>query len=73
MNLEDIGGRVPWFRSYTAPGRTHTILRSNSFYTLTVSGVAFKDWLTGMLDGDPVEDVGSNLLQSAKKPASKKK
>ena len=72
-NLGEIAERLAWFRSYTAPGRTHTILRSNALYTLTVGGVAFKDWLTGLLDGDPVEDVGSNLLQGAKKPVQKKK
>lgn len=68
-NLEELGNRLPWFHSYTAPGRTHTILRSNAFYTLTVGGITFKDWLSGMLDGDATIDVGTNLLQNAKKPA----
>jgi hypothetical protein len=72
-NLEDLSDRLPWFRSFTAPGKTHTILRSNNFYTLTVGGVAFRDWLTGILDGDPVENAGLNLLQAPKKPVPKKK
>ena len=65
---EEIQGAVPSFRSYTAPGKAHTILRSNSVYTTTVDGVAFKDWLTALVNGEVVEDVGEKLLQPPKKP-----
>ena len=73
-DLEEIRSAVPSFRSYTAPGKAHTLLRSNAVYTTTVDGVAFKDWLTALVNGDPVEDVGGKLLENAapKKPAPKK-
>ncbi len=75
-NLDEIQGAVPSFRSYTAPGKAHTLLRSNAVYTTTVDGVAFKDWLTALVNGDPVDDVGEKLLVKStpapKKPAPKK-
>lgn len=73
-NLDEIRSAVPSFRSYTAPGKAHTLLRSNAVYTTTVDGVAFKDWLTALVNGDPVEDVGEKLLEkpAAKKPEPKK-
>ena len=72
-DLEEIQDAVPSFRSYTAPGKAHTILRSNAVYTTVVDGVPFKDWLTELVNGDPVEDVGEKLLESTtkKKPAKK--
>lgn len=73
-DLDEIRSAVPWFRSYTAPGKAHTLLRSNAVYTTKVDGVPFKDWLTALVNGDPVEDVGGKLLQkpALKKPAPKK-
>lgn len=72
---EEIRGAVPSFRSYTAPGKAHTILRSNAVYTTTVDGVAFKDWLTALVNGEAVEDVGAKLLEppapAPKKPVKK--
>jgi hypothetical protein len=73
---EEIQGAVPSFRTYTAPGKAHTILRSNAVYTTTVDGVAFKDWLTALVNGEEVQDVGEKLLEKpatpVKKPAAKK-
>ena len=69
---DDIQEAVPSFRSYTAPGKAHTILRSNALYTTTVDSVSFKDWLTALVNGDEVENVGEKLLEApavAKKPA----
>jgi Pectinacetylesterase len=80
-DLEEIQNSVPSFRSYTWPGKTHTILRSNAVYTTVVDGVAFKDWLAALVNGDDIEDVGQSLLAtptpkpkptpSPKKPAKK--
>lgn len=53
---------VPWFHSYTWPGRVHTILRSNVMYTARVDNVLFRDWLQALVDDDAVEDVGEKLL-----------
>ncbi len=66
-NLTQVRDATPWFRSYTAPGRTHAILRSNAMYTTTVGGVRFSDWLASLVNGTPVSDVGSALL-TARKP-----
>jgi hypothetical protein len=72
---EEIRESVPSFRSYTAPGKMHTILRSNALYTTTVDGVAFKDWLTALVNGEEVDAVGEKLLAppaaAAKKPVKK--
>jgi hypothetical protein len=72
---DDIKEAVPSFRSYTAPGKAHPILRSNALYTTTVDSVAFKDWLTALVNGDEVEDVGTKLLvkpvPAPKKPVKK--
>ncbi|MYA74232.1 MAG: hypothetical protein F4Y27_06115 [Acidimicrobiaceae bacterium] len=44
--------------SYLAPGTDHTILGSDTMYTLEVQGVVFVDWLTEYLAADePIEDV----------------
>ena len=72
---EEIQDAVPSFRSYTAPGKAHTILRSNAMYTTTVDSVAFKDWLSALVNGEEVEDIGEKLLvapaSAPKKPAKK--
>ena len=61
-DLAEVRGGVPWFRSYTAPGTVHTILRSNAVYTTTVDGVLFRDWLEQLVNGESVDDVGEKLL-----------
>ena len=40
----------------------HTILRRPEFYSLTVDGVAVRDWVADLLDGKRVSDVGQSLL-----------
>jgi hypothetical protein len=61
-DLEELRDALPWFRTYTAPGKVHSILRSNAVYSTTVEGVSFRDWLSALVNGEPVEDVGSSLL-----------
>jgi hypothetical protein len=61
-NLEQMKDAMPWFRTYTAPGKTHTILRSDALYALSVDGVKFRDWLAALVNGEPVGDVGKTLL-----------
>jgi hypothetical protein len=61
-DLAEVRAGVPWFRTYTAPGRMHTILRSNAVYSTTVDGVLFRDWLDGLVNGEGVDDVGERLL-----------
>ena len=64
-DLAQISNGTGWFRSYTAPGKMHTILRSNAMYTTKVDGVLFNDWLTQLVEGESVEDVGESLIKQA--------
>ena len=43
--------------SYTAPGDDHGIVEWPRFYDLEVNGVKLVDWVSGLVDGDRVEDV----------------
>jgi hypothetical protein len=62
IDLEEIRRADPAFRSYVAPGRVHTILRSSAVYTTSVDGVRFRDWLAELIAGRMVADVGNALL-----------
>jgi Pectinacetylesterase. len=72
-SYDEIHEGAPSFRTYTAPGKAHTILRSNAMYTTKVDSVAFKDWLAALVNGEEVENVGDRLLDTSaaatKKPA----
>ena len=65
-DLAEVRLQLPWFRSYTVPGKAHTILRSNAVYTTTVDGVPFRDWLDQLVNGETVGDVGERLLKAKK-------
>jgi hypothetical protein len=52
--IERAGVRL---HSYTAPGSEHTVLGDGPFYTETVEGVAFVDWVTRLMHRQPVDDV----------------
>jgi hypothetical protein len=43
--------------SYTAPGSEHVAFQKERFYTETVNGIALVDWVTKLLEGQPVDDV----------------
>ena len=43
--------------SYVAPGNEHTTLTDGPFYTEEVNGLPLVDWVTRLVDGEPVEDV----------------
>lgn len=68
-NIEQLSDAVPYFRSYTAPGRTGAVLRSNALYTTTVGGVKLSEWISSLVNGESVDDVGSSLL-AAPRPAA---
>jgi hypothetical protein len=61
-NLQDLHRSLGGFRSFTAPGSLHAILPRPEFYSLAVDGVAFRDWMTALLDGRPVDNVGDDLF-----------
>ena len=53
-NVEAISAANPNFRAYLAPGTEHCIINRPSFYTQTVGGKAFADWVRTLLSGaDP--------------------
>jgi Pectinacetylesterase len=43
--------------SYIAPGTEHTALSEEQFYTEEVNGRSLLDWVTALIDGEPVADV----------------
>ena len=43
--------------SYIAPGDEHTVLGDGRFYTETVNGEPLVDWVTRLIEGEPVADV----------------
>jgi hypothetical protein len=50
-SLRQIKAQAPNFHSFTAPGGRHGILTFPEFYTETVAGVRFVDWLRQLLRG----------------------
>ena len=65
-NLQSVRGSIPSFRSYSIPGRAHTILRSAALYTTKVDGVAFTEWLSSLADGEMVQDVAPKAAAKPK-------
>ncbi len=43
--------------SYTAPGDGHRILEWPTFYGVEVNGEKFVDWVTRLIEGEPLDDV----------------
>ncbi len=53
----EIESAVDAFYSYTAGGDVHTILVSPIFYTYTVEGMPFVEWVNRLAHGAPVRDI----------------
>jgi hypothetical protein len=49
-------GGVP-LDSYISPGHDHTVIGRPEFYTETLNGVLFVDWVRDLIAGKPVDDV----------------
>ncbi len=56
-SIEDTHAQAPNFRSFIAPGEMHCILPYDELYTVTSDGVRLVDWIQGLVDQEPVEDV----------------
>ena len=56
-NMATLRADLPYFRSYTAPGEFHTLLRFKELYTTTSNGVRAVDWVRNIADGKEVSDV----------------
>ena len=65
-NLAEIKSAVPYFRSYTAPGDFHTLLRFKELYTTTSDGVRAVDWVRDVADGKDVADVTCGSAEACK-------
>ena len=42
--------------SYISPSDSHTVIGSPGFYTETQNGVSLLEWVTALVNGEPVED-----------------
>lgn len=45
------------FFSYISPGDSHTVLSRPEFYTETQDGTSLLDWVTALVNGQPITDV----------------
>ena len=61
-NLQQVRSSAPALRSYTMPGAMHTILQRPELYTAKVGDVALTQWLTELLEGRDVKNIGDELL-----------
>ncbi len=57
VSVRQIKTQAPNFFSYTAPGSRHGILTFPEFYTETVGGVRFVDWLRQLVRGGRPSEV----------------
>ena len=51
------GCEFAFWERYTAPGDGHRILEWPTFYELEVNGDKLVDWVTRLIEGEPVDDV----------------
>jgi hypothetical protein len=55
-NLDDISSAAPEnFRSFTAGGVGHCVTPTPEFYTYSVNGMSFRDWVAALASGEEVE------------------
>jgi Pectinacetylesterase len=57
-SLAEIRAAAPNFRCYTTDGTGHCILNRRDFYTHETDGVRLRDWVAGLAEGRPVDNVG---------------
>lgn len=56
-NLDELSADIPQFRSFSAAGKDHTLLRYDRLYTTTTAGVRAVDWIRDLAEGRDVADV----------------
>jgi hypothetical protein len=56
-NLDELAADIPNFRSYSAAGKDHTLLRYDRLYTTETGGVRAADWVRGLAEGREVASV----------------
>ncbi|MBY9067002.1 pectinacetylesterase family protein [Hyphomonas sp. WL0036] len=63
-NNADLARDVPDIRTFSAPGKTHTALRDDRFYTDMVGGVRIVDWTRDLVGGKPVVTLSCEADQT---------
>jgi len=48
---------TPNYLNFQAPGEQHCIIVQPNFYTVESNGVKLVDWLSDLIDGEPVENI----------------
>ncbi len=56
-NLDELAVEIPNFRSFSASGKDHTLLRYDRLYTTTTGGVRAADWVQDLAEGRDVGNV----------------
>ena len=56
-NNDDIRAEVTSFRAFIDCGNSHTSLGNPRFYTASVCGTAFRDWVADLAEHEPVQDA----------------
>ena len=56
-NYLEIENNTDEFSHYTAGGSTHTIMGTTMFYQYSVEGVRYVDWVSDLINGNPVADI----------------
>lgn len=56
-SLTELNENSSNFRSYVAGGSDHCVLPLDRFYTYEVEGVRLSDWVTGLINGEAVDNV----------------
>ena len=61
-NIADLRKSNPKLRTYTMPGKVHTVLTRPDFYTAKVDEVALSKWVDDLVNGRKAANVGDSLF-----------
>jgi hypothetical protein len=61
-DIADLRKSNPKLRTYTMPGRVHTVLTRPDFYTAKVDEVALTKWLDDYANGRKTSNIGDSLF-----------
>lgn len=64
-HLDEIAANAPNYRSFTAGGDVHCITPSSSFYSYAIDGVKLVDWVTALINGEPMDSRHCTDCESA--------
>ena len=61
-SIADLRKSNPKLRTYTMPGKVHTVLTRPDFYTAKVDEVALTQWIDDLVNGRKSANVGDSLF-----------